>query len=451
MLNQPTLNPSAHLLRDSSLYAKDLNSHEPTLLADLSCGGAIGGAPDIGKPCWELNVGFQTLLRWVLDCVLQCLIESCKPNYCGICMHNITVRTDMISELGIVLAWPCLDGIDVDCESLGLTARRRGLATHGTPRTSMKVVLTRGKTYAKNGIPQEFEQLIKAFYGNVPPKGANTRKGIPIKHGKPIVKRHEALFRPTKREEGESKKASMLLELMVTTFQVANEELTEENKRLKERVKVLEEQGANAQVEGINALLVQPVNLVIQSAQCKAPPRVYALTYKERSLDLPFGSLLTITPLIQFGAERMEALYDPSNKANKNLMAKMFLANDLCRDDLDYNPNLMMGSVHIRALLSILSREKPQRVWLQPAKANRLKPQCLVVIAKSNHLRASSNTAKGLNKKKKKKSTPSLQVSTLEKEDTKREISLEEASQILQEKEEEEESSVLNKKADEDP
>eukprot|EP01018_Ginkgo_biloba_P036498 Gb_25060 [translate_table: standard] len=61
-------------------------------------------------------------------------------SYCGICMHNIIVRTDVTSELGVVLAWPCLDGIDVDCESLGLAARRRGLATHGTPGTSTKVV-----------------------------------------------------------------------------------------------------------------------------------------------------------------------------------------------------------------------------------------------------------------------------------------------------------------------
>eukprot|EP01018_Ginkgo_biloba_P001930 Gb_20794 [translate_table: standard] len=78
---------------------------------------------------------------WVLDNVLECLIESCKPNYCGIYMHGITVRTDMISELGIVLAWPCLDGIDVDCESLGQASKRRGLATRGTLGMSTKVVL----------------------------------------------------------------------------------------------------------------------------------------------------------------------------------------------------------------------------------------------------------------------------------------------------------------------
>eukprot|EP01018_Ginkgo_biloba_P038780 Gb_09099 [translate_table: standard] len=96
------------------------------LFLHLSCGGAVGGALEIAKPCWEFNLGFQTLLRWLLDCVLECLIESCKPNYCGICMHGITVRTDMVSELGIVLAWPCLDGIDVDHESLGLTTRIGG-------------------------------------------------------------------------------------------------------------------------------------------------------------------------------------------------------------------------------------------------------------------------------------------------------------------------------------
>eukprot|EP01018_Ginkgo_biloba_P032137 Gb_37531 [translate_table: standard] len=89
-----------------------------------SYGGDAGGAPKIGKPCWELNLGFQTLL-----------------SYCGICMHDITVRTNMISEPGIVLAWPCLYGIDVDCESLGLTARRRGLATRGNSGTCMEAVL----------------------------------------------------------------------------------------------------------------------------------------------------------------------------------------------------------------------------------------------------------------------------------------------------------------------
>eukprot|EP01018_Ginkgo_biloba_P010494 Gb_39262 [translate_table: standard] len=106
-----------------------------------SWGGVVEGVPEIGKPCWEFNLGFQTLPRWVLDYVLECLIESYKPNYYGICKHGIIVRIDMISELGIILEWPCLDGTDVDYESLGLITRRRGLATCGTPGTSMQVVL----------------------------------------------------------------------------------------------------------------------------------------------------------------------------------------------------------------------------------------------------------------------------------------------------------------------
>eukprot|EP01018_Ginkgo_biloba_P019751 Gb_26050 [translate_table: standard] len=162
MLNQPTLNPSAHFLRDSSLYAKDLNSHKPTLPADLrkaseptisrlnpsksyriACGPCLAtvSTSKLWKSCWRSTKDWQALLgveskvpnhtEMVPDYVLECLIESCKPSYCSICMHGITVRTDMISELGIVLAWPCLDCIDVDYKSLGLIARRRGLATCG--------------------------------------------------------------------------------------------------------------------------------------------------------------------------------------------------------------------------------------------------------------------------------------------------------------------------------
>eukprot|EP01018_Ginkgo_biloba_P032718 Gb_02165 [translate_table: standard] len=36
----------------------------------------------------------------------------------------------------------------------------------------------------------------------------------------------------------------------------------------------------------------------------------------------------------------------------------MSLANDFCKDDMHFNSNLLMGSVHIKAMLSILAAEK---------------------------------------------------------------------------------------------
>eukprot|EP01018_Ginkgo_biloba_P015036 Gb_26367 [translate_table: standard] len=62
------------------------------------------------------------------------MVRRCKPSYCGICMHNITMRTDIIFELGIVLAWLCLDGNDVDCKPLikgkSCQGHRNGVTNH---------------------------------------------------------------------------------------------------------------------------------------------------------------------------------------------------------------------------------------------------------------------------------------------------------------------------------
>eukprot|EP01018_Ginkgo_biloba_P011709 Gb_03754 [translate_table: standard] len=95
------------------------------------------------RPCLA-TISMLKLWRSTRDWQALLEDESRVPNstsYCGICMHDITVRTDVIFKLAIVLAWPCLDGIDVDCESLGLTAKRRGLAIPGTPGMSTEVVL----------------------------------------------------------------------------------------------------------------------------------------------------------------------------------------------------------------------------------------------------------------------------------------------------------------------
>eukprot|EP01018_Ginkgo_biloba_P027348 Gb_14185 [translate_table: standard] len=84
-------------------------------------------------------------------------------------------------------------------------------------------------------------------------------------------------------------------------------------------------------------------------------PQVYALIYKDRVPDLQLRSLLTNSPLIRFDEEQMEVLYERSNRADQNLITEMFLANDLCKNDLEYNLNVLMESVHLRAPMSMLT------------------------------------------------------------------------------------------------
>eukprot|EP01018_Ginkgo_biloba_P003956 Gb_01533 [translate_table: standard] len=192
-------------------------------------------------------------------------------------------------------------------------------------------------------------------------------------------------YQPEAKEEDklELDDVSMLSEVTAIALCIMNEELTEENAKLKEKVRELEERvakrnessskEANEKISRMEEHIrylshaAEIAKLRIEGTQVsKSKGEVKALSEKcyilngERTLDLQSMSLLTIASLIFFDVDWMEALFDRSNKEDKNLMVKMLLANDLCKDCLDYNPNLMMGSVHLRALLSLISTEK---VW----------------------------------------------------------------------------------------
>eukprot|EP01018_Ginkgo_biloba_P026979 Gb_02298 [translate_table: standard] len=68
-----------------------------------------------GCPCRPYIYHFKAHLAWELK-------GNCRKDQKGPCAFptiSITVRTDVIFELRIVLAWPCLDGIDVDFEGKG--------------------------------------------------------------------------------------------------------------------------------------------------------------------------------------------------------------------------------------------------------------------------------------------------------------------------------------------
>eukprot|EP01018_Ginkgo_biloba_P003320 Gb_39890 [translate_table: standard] len=73
---------------------------------------------------------------------------------------------------------------------------------------------------------------------------------------------------------------------------------------------------SHEQVEGIKILLMHSATLNGQMLRCRAPPRVYALMCKERSLGMQLKSLMTTTPVMQFNAKRLETLYERSSRVD---------------------------------------------------------------------------------------------------------------------------------------
>eukprot|EP01018_Ginkgo_biloba_P010295 Gb_08090 [translate_table: standard] len=120
-----------------------------------------------------------------------------------------------------------------------------------------------GVTWKKEGTLQEFQDLVKAFYGGILPKGhIQPTFLLPTldsfdyksKQSAPKVAKDRILFvecvgtssekKPTIGEEAEEvelEDALMLLEIMAIALCTINEEFTEENAKLKEWVKELKE------------------------------------------------------------------------------------------------------------------------------------------------------------------------------------------------------------------
>lgn len=89
----------------------------------------------------------------------------------------------------------------------------------------------------------------------------------------------------------------------------------------------------------------------------RSPNYIYAMIFKEKLLRFQLKTFLQEYVFLKDGDEALINLYNVDDPLEKNFIIEAFMIRALVPDDIKFPYNMVMGSVHLRAFMSMLQNK----------------------------------------------------------------------------------------------